>query len=107
ADILQQLRDTATGDLADVIGNLNTLSHDALVHAFDQINPKSFSTLSNVVITNSGIGGAGLGPRFAAIHAAGPSASAGSQFALYDSRTGKSIPVLAQLAYNGSDLGTL
>ena len=104
AEILEDLRPTATGDLATVIGNLNTLSRDQLLQAFDLINPKTLSSLAHIVTTNSGITAAGLYPRLSAIHVAQRDHSTPA-FALYDSRTGNnSIPVLMQLAYNGQNL---
>jgi fibronectin-binding autotransporter adhesin len=104
---LEQVQGNPSGDLSNVLTVLNSLIQSDFNQALERLNPKSLSSLSNLTVANAGIGGAGLGPRLSAIHAGGSQASAGSSFALYDSRTGQSIPVLAQLAYSGTDLGSL
>jgi autotransporter-associated beta strand protein len=67
ANLLDSLRSGATGDLAAVMGNLDTLSAPQLQAAFDSISPISLAAMSGLGMANSSVQAASVGQRIAAL----------------------------------------
>src|SRR5882724_6129350 len=103
AAVLDQVRDSATGDLATVTGSLNVLNSAQLSSAFDQMGPGSLQALAQLGTLSENAQFSSLVHRFDAI-GRGASNFASGHFEYYDAHARKSKPVEAVLAASGSDL---
>jgi autotransporter-associated beta strand protein len=94
--VLEPLRQSATGDLATVIGNMNTLDTDELRSAFDQIGPGSLASTRELARIGSDMQSSIVNRRAAAVLGGDPERAPGFSMGFFLSPAGESMKTREQ-----------
>ncbi len=106
ATTLDQIRDSAAGDLTNVTGSLNVLDSDPLRSALNQMRPVALQSLAQLSALSENAQFSSLTQRFDAIGRGATNVASG-HLEYYDARTQTSKRVEAALAYGGPGVSGL